>query len=87
MHELLGRRRAVALGTSTIELVKTVSSTIGSPTIPAAPYRELCCRQHRRDHRARRLIKDHSDNMENGISILSNIPILGDLFIACQREE
>jgi general secretion pathway protein D len=68
------------------DVVKTTSSTIDSPTIQQRRIESSVAVNTGETIALGGLIKDHSDNTVSGIPVLSNIPILGNLFKTTSNE-
>ena len=68
------------------DVVKTESSTIDSPTIQQRRIQSSVAVNTGETIALGGLIKDHSENTVTGVPILSNIPILGNLFKTTNNE-
>jgi len=68
------------------DVVKTESSTIDSPTIQQRRIQSSVAVNTGETIALGGLIKDHSENSVTGVPVLSNIPILGNLFKTTNNE-
>jgi len=68
------------------DVVKTESSTIDSPTIQQRRIESSIAVNTGETIALGGLIKDHSENTVTGVPVLSNIPILGNLFKTTNNE-
>ena len=66
--------------------MKTESSTIDSPTIQQRRIQSSVAVNTGETIALGGLIKDHSENSVTGVPVLSNIPILGNLFKTTNNE-